>query len=579
MTHPGPTLLFSDRIHAEKYRLPGETFDEANARLCGALKDDDSHYRVIRDITGDMRFLPAGRVQAAMGSPKAVTPYNCYVSGKINDSFTTGEGNIMLRASEAAETMRMGGGIGYNFSHLRPRGSLIKSLMSTASGPISFMHIYNAVCKCVQSSGHRRGAQMGVLRVDHPDIEEFVQIKQQLGVLEGFNISIAVTDAFMEALERGDKQFPLTFEGEVIRYVDPVALWESIMRATWDWAEPGVLFIDAINRMNNLWYCEEIEATNPCGEQPLPPYGACLLGSFNLVRYLKKDLAGYTFDWDQYRADIAPVVRMMDNVVDRAIYPLPQQEQEAKQKRRMGLGITALANAGEALGFPYGSPDFLKFEEQVLTLLRDETYKASALLAAEKGAFPLFDLRYMKGEFIQTLPADVRGLIMEHGIRNSHLTSIAPTGTISLAANNISSSIEPVFEYESKRVVNMPEGQITVDISDYGFRELGVRGVQADDVTADEHLSVLAVAARLVDSAVSKTVNMDGKKMSWDDFKNIYMRAWKDGCKGVTTFNKSGKRMGILLGKEDPEVEVPEVEVADGDSCEFDPATGRRSCE
>ena len=578
MTKPGPTTLFSDRIHAEKYRLPGEQFDEAMARICGALKDDDDHFRTTLDITLGMRFMPAGRVQAAMGSPKAVTPYNCYVSGRIADSFTTGEGNIMLRASEAAETMRMGGGIGYGFSHLRPRGALIKSLMSTASGPISFMHIYDAVCKCVQSSGHRRGAQMGVLRIDHPDIEEFVAIKTQIGVLEGFNISIAVTDEFMTALLNGEDKFALRFEGEAVRYVNPAALWEKVMRATWDWAEPGVLFIDTINRMNNLWYCEEIEATNPCGEQPLPPFGACLLGSFNLVQYLKIDFGGYFFDWDAFRADIPPIVRMMDNVVDRAIYPLPQQEQEAKDKRRMGLGITALANAGEALGLPYGTPGFIDFEDQVLTVLRDETYRASALLAAEKGAFPLYDQRYLCGEFIQTLPHDVFELIRKHGIRNSHLTSIAPTGTISLSADNVSSSIEPVFEHEGQRLVHMPEGQIVVDVADYGFKFLDTKGVKADDVTADEHLAVLATAARLVDSAVSKTINMDGKKMPWDEFQNIYIQAWQDGCKGVTTFNRSGKRMGILLGKEDPEVE-DDTRVEEGSSCEIDLATGRRSCE
>ncbi|WP_174834279.1 adenosylcobalamin-dependent ribonucleoside-diphosphate reductase, partial [Staphylococcus aureus] len=446
-------------------------------RIAAALKDDDQHFADFRDALLGMRFLPAGRIQSAMGSTRQVTPYNCYVSGTINDSFVDGEGSIMVRAAEAAATMRMGGGIGYDFSTLRPRGDLIRKLQSHSSGPISFMHIFDAICKCVASSGHRRGAQMGVMRVDHPDIEEFIHAKQpgkdvqplwdlvaelpegaqkqqlimslqQTLKLTGFNVSVAITDKFMECVASGEP-FPLTFEGRTYREVDARALWDAIMRGTWDWAEPGVLFIDAINRMNNLWYCETIAATNPCGEQPLPPYGACLLGSFNLVKYIYKDGAGrFSFDWDQYREDIPQVVRAMDNVVDRAIYPLPQQKQEAKDKRRMGLGITGLANAAEALGHEYGSPAFLAFEAEVLDTLRDESYLASAHIAKVKGSFPKFDKdKYLQGQFIKTLREDVRDAIAKYGIRNSHLTSIAPTGTISLCADNVSSGIEPVFAY------------------------------------------------------------------------------------------------------------------------------------
>lgn len=571
-TAAGPRLFFSDRIHAEKYRLPGEDFEEANARLCSALKDGMQHEAKILDITRDMRFMPAGRVQAAMGSPKSVTPYNCFVSGTIDDSFVDGNGSIMARAREAAQTMRMGGGIGYDFSNIRPNGELIRSLMSTASGPLSFMDIFDAVCKCVQSSGHRRGAQMGVLRIDHPDVEEFVTAKQDLGRLTGFNLSLAVTDEFMLALKAGERSFDLRFEGRTVRTVNPQVLWEQVMEATWDWAEPGVLFIDTINRMNNLWYCETIAATNPCGEQPLPPFGACLLGSFNLARYVFRTFDRFGFDFDQLRADVAPVVRMMDNVVDRAIYPLEQQRHEAHSKRRMGLGITALANAGEALGHPYGSPGFLEFERQVLTIIRDESYRASVELAREKGHFDLYDSRYLEGQFVATLPRDLQEDIRAYGIRNSHLTSIAPTGTISLAADNVSSSIEPVFEYEATRVVNMPEGTIQVDLSDYGFREFGVRGKQSHQVTAEEHLAVLSVASSLVDSAVSKTCNVDGS-MPWSDFKGIYEKAWENGCKGCTTFNKDGKRMGILLGRK------PEPVVDENASCQWDPVSGRKSCE
>ena len=353
--------------------------------------------------------------------------------------------------------MRMGGGIGYDFSTLRPKGDLIVKLQSRSSGPISFMEIFDAVCRCTSSSGHRRGAQMGVLRIDHPDIFDFVRAKQNETFLKGFNISIAVTDEFMEC-KRDGKPFQLKFGGRVYREVDTNELWDAVMRSTWDWAEPGVLFIDTINRMNNLHYCETIAATNPCGEQPLPPFGACLLGSFNLVRYVSKDMHGWRFDWDRLARDIAPVVRAMDNVVDRARYPLPQQEHEAKSKRRMGLGVTGLANAGEALGLPYGSKGFLDFTRRVLTLVRDESYRASARLAQEKGAFPLYSNEYLDSKFVRTLPEDIQGLIEFYGIRNSHLTSIAPTGTISLCADNISSGLEPVFSYGMERTVIEFEG-------------------------------------------------------------------------------------------------------------------------
>jgi ribonucleoside-diphosphate reductase alpha chain len=578
----GPQNLFSDRLHAEKYRQPGESFRDSSNRVAAALKDSDAHFHEFRDALLHMRFMPAGRIQASMGAPKAVTPYNCYVSGTIADSFVEGDGSIMMRASEAAATMRMGGGIGYDFSTLRPSGDLIVKLASSSSGPISFMNIFDAVCKCVASSGHRRGAQMGVLRIDHPDIEAFILAKQNISTLTGFNISIAITDKFMEHLANG-KAFPLTFNGRVYKEVDPVALWEMIMRSTWDWAEPGVLFIDTINKMNNLYYCETIAATNPCGEQPLPPFGACLLGSFNLVQYIRTSGKGRYFDWDQFVKDIPPVVRAMDNVVDRAKYPLIQQQWEAQNKRRMGLGITALANTAEVLGMPYGSPDFLEFQLKVQEVLRDETYLASSALAKEKGSFPLFDSElFLRGEFAKTLPEHVRAAIKRDGLRNSHLTSIAPTGTISLSADNISSGIEPVFALEGRRLVHMPEGQIEVTVEDYAFQKFGVSGRLSSSVTAQEHVDVLAAASALVDSAVSKTCNVDGS-MPWEDFKNLYVQAWERDCKGCTTFNSDGKRMGILLGKEDPEEtrivqkSSAEPEEPQG-ACFIDPNTGRREC-
>jgi ribonucleoside-diphosphate reductase alpha chain len=586
----GPEVQFCDDLHAMKYRQDGETFRDSVNRVARALADLDSakHYHGLRDALLTMRFLPAGRIQSAMGGSRDVTPYNCYVAGTIPDSYTQRDNpensSIMDRAWEAAQTMRMGGGIGYDFSTLRPRGDMIRKLQSRSSGPISFMHIFDAVCKATSSAGHRRGAQMGVLRVDHPDIMEFVGAKHDQHTLSGFNVSVAVTDEFMAAVARGS-DFTLRWGGQNYQTVDARELWETIMRSTWDWAEPGVLFIDTINRMNNLWYCEKIAATNPCGEQPLPPHGACLLGSFNLVQYLcplsghaKKQIWG--FDWDQLVEDIPHVVRGMDNVVDRARYPLDQQGEEARSKRRMGLGITGLANAAETMGMPYGSPDFLEFEERVLATICRHSYRASALLAKEKGSFPLYDAeRYLASQFIQTLDDETRELIEKHGIRNSHLTSIAPTGTISMTADNVSSSIEPVFSLETQRPVNTPDGPVIVTLRDYAYDRFGTRAKVSADVTAKEHVAVLTTAARLVDSAVSKTVNCDGT-MPWADFVEIYKMAWEQGAKGTTTFNADGRRFALLTGKTErtPEQETVTPEVV-GESCTIDLATGRKSCE
>lgn len=582
MTDPGPQTPFAQYLHAEKYRAAGESFHEAMNRIAGALTDSRPNFLTLREILEDMRFMPGGRIQAAVGAPKRVTPYNCFVSGSIQDSFLEGNGSIMARASEAAATMRMGGGIGYDFSLLRPRGAPIKKLGSVSSGPIEFMGIFDAICKCIASSGHRRGAQMGVLRVDHPDIEEFVHCKQNSDKLTGFNISIAVTDEFMEAV-KSDSDFNLRWGGEVYSTVSARSLWDKIMRSTWDWAEPGVLFIDRINQKNNLYYCEEIAATNPCGEQPLPPYGACLLGSFNLMKYLvgggiDDDGEGAYFNWKQFRADIPMVVRAMDRVIDVATYPMYEQEQEAHNKRRMGLGVTALANCGETLGLPYGSGPFLDFENQVLQVLRDECYRASANLAGERGSFPLFDRdKYLDGQFVRTLPADIRTLIFAKGMRNSHLTSIAPTGTISLAADNVSSGIEPVFAKSIRRTVQTFEGPTEQLVEDYAYSVYGVEPVEANEVTAEQHLEVLAAAQRYMDSACSKTCNVS-PEMPWSDFKQLYMSAWEMGCKGITTFNAGGKRMGILKAV-DEDVQTLKDEVMRELSCDLDPETGRSSCE
>lgn len=565
----GPQLTFSDNLHANKYRSPGESHREAMGRISSVLCDGDDHYQQFRDLLLGMFFLPAGRIQAAIGASKNVTAYNCFVSGTIEDTFVDGHGSIMGRATEAATTMRMGGGIGYDFSTLRPSGSLIKKLQSRTKGPISFLEIYNAVGFCTSSTDDRRGAQMGVLRVDHPDVEQFIRIKQAEGVLPGFNLSLAITDRFMECVKTGEP-FPLVWGGEVHREVDAHAIWEMIMRSTWDWADPGVLFIDTINRMNNLWYCETIVATNPCGEQPLPPYGACLLGSINLVKYLRNDPVDsrWYFDWDQLKADIPAIVRAMDNVVDRTVYPLFEQEKEAKSKRRMGLGVTGLANALEALDHPYGSSGFLKMEGEILDFIANQCYLASIDLAKEKGPFPMFEKsQYLQGQFIQTRSQEVQDGIAEYGIRNSHLTSIAPTGTISLTADNVSAGIEPVIGLSVDRTIQTFDGPTTETLEDYGLRVFGVSGRTIADVTVEEHLAVLATAAHHVDSAVSKTCNV-GDDVPWEDFKQVYMSAWEQGCKGCTTYRAAGKRGGGVIT----------VNKTEGAACATDPLSGHKDC-
>ena len=572
--YEGPQTKLSQEMDEMKYRQSDESFDDKVRRIAGALCDDDEHKYELQDIVGNQRFLPAGRVQAAIGSRRITTAYNCFVSGEIEDSMNS----IMEKASEAAETMRRGGGIGYDFSSIRPRGTLIKSLDSKSSGPVSFMGIFDAVCHTIASSGHRRGAQMGVLRVDHPDIREFVSAKRNSDKLTGFNVSVGITDKFMEALEADDDSFDLVFEGRTYDTISAKELWDQIMESTWDWAEPGVLFIDRIQEMNNLWYCETIAATNPCGEQPLPPHGACLLGSFNLTKYVEDG----EFDFKQYKADIPHIVRAMDNVIDRTIYPLKAQADEAKNKRRMGLGVTGLANAGEMLGYPYASEEFLTWAEKVLACLRDNAYRASARLAKEKGAFPLYREQYLKSNFIRSLPASVKKEIREHGIRNSHLTSIAPTGTISLVSDNVSGGIEPVFSHYYDRTIQTFDGPTIERVEDYAYAR-GVKGVKAGDLSVMQHVEILALASHYVDSAVSKTCNV-GDDVTYEEFKDVYVKAWKMGCKGITTFRAAGRRYGILneAVEEEAQTESATTEVPEEDrapeACFIDPRTGQKEC-
>lgn len=586
-------------VCAPKYLQEGESRKEGMSRIADTLKDSDEHFKQCQEILLDMRFLPAGRVQSSVGSSRITTAFNCFVSDTIEDSMDS----IMQRLGQAAQTMRLGGGDGFDFSGLRPKNSLIKSLNSSSSGPISFMGMWDAMCNTIKSAGHRRGAMMGVLNIAHPDIEEFITCKQQAGVLTNFNISVAITDEFVEAV-RNDTMFNLRFpvnstdDRDVVRVVKARYLWNKIMRNTWDHAEPGVLFIDRINKKNNLYYCETIAATNPCGEQPLPPNGACLLGSFNLTRYceMEYDSEGSpeaaVFNYEQFRKDIPPIVRMMDNVVDRTIYPLEEQKLEAESKRRMGLGITGLANAMSFLGYEYGDADSLIFAEKILEILRDTCYYESTVLAEEKGPFPLFDAdAYPEGEFIKTLPLDIQARIREHGIRNSHLTSIAPTGTISLWAENISSGIEPVFATSYYRNVYMPDGSVRkYYLEDYAYHNWGLKGLTSGEISAKSHVDILCLASRYVDSACSKTANV-GDSVQFDEFKELYLMANEGGASGCTTYRpaaleeKFGSGRGAVLElKKDTEEDgkrqqqVAETSGQEGGACFIDPVTGERQC-
>ncbi len=554
----------TDRL---KYRDgEDETKEEKSWRLARATADDEDHSTRLYDIFNNDRFLMAGRIQAAMGASKQVTAFNCFVSPVIEDDFDS----IFEVLKKGGQTLRLGGGDGFDFSRLRPSGSHITTLDTSASGPLSFMDCFDSMCKTVVSAGHRRGAMMGVLRVDHPDIEAFIKAKHNEDRLRNFNISIGITDDFMRAVE-GDEEFELVHDGRVYKRVNARALWDNIMRSTWDWAEPGVLFLDTINRKNNLHAIETITATNPCGEQPLPPNGACLLGSFNLVAYLRHEPNGWYFDYRRLVEDIHNVVPAMDNIIDRTIYPLPEQKQEALSKRRMGLGVTGVANAMEILGYPYGSKNSKEFLSFVLENIRDECYKASIRLAIKKGPFPLFNANTYGGDFFKTLPEEIIEDVKENGIRNSHLLSIAPTGTISLVAGNVSSGIEPPFSLEYDRNVIFENGRTeTYRLEDYAYDVHDIKGVTADELSGVDHVDMLNLASKYVDSSVSKTCNV-GPDTTFEEFKDLYMRAYKGGASGCTTFRSAGMRGGILKKIEET--------VDDGAACFIDPNTGLRTCE
>ncbi len=512
----------------------------------------------------DFRFIPAGRILAGAGTARAVTLFNCFVMGTIPDSL----GGIFEHLREAAVTMQAGGGVGMDFSTIRPAGSPVRGVGAQASGPLSFMDCWNAMCRTVESAGQRRGAMMGCLRIDHPDIEAFIDAKRDPARLRNFNLSVLVTDAFMQALA-ADAEWPLVFGGVTHRSVPARALWERLMRATYDTAEPGVIFIDRVNAANNLAHCETIAASNPCGEQMLPPYGACLLGSINLARLVDRPFApDAALDEAALGELTATAVRFLDNVIDLSRYPLFDQAAEARAKRRIGLGITGLADALLFCGAVYGSSEAVALTRRWLSVIKREAYRASARLAEEKGAFPLWDEEMLERPNIASLDDETRALIAAHGLRNGCLTSIAPTGTTSLLAGNVSSGIEPVFAYAYTRRIRQPDGSTREQaVEDYAMqvwrRERGdtpppeALFVSAQTLTPSDHLTMQAAAQALVDSSISKTVNCP-EDIGFDAFADVYIEGYHLGCKGLTTY-RPNPVTGSVLSVAAPEVPGPEA--------------------
>jgi len=560
----------AEQIWDMKYRLKdagGKPLDATPedswrrvARALAAVEDqpavwEDRFYAALEDF----RFLPAGRILAGAGTGRSVTLFNCFVMGTIPDSM----GGIFEMLKEAALTMQQGGGIGYDFSTIRPKGAPVAGVAADASGPLSFMDVWDAMCRTIMSAGSRRGAMMATMRCDHPDIEDFIAAKQDSARLRMFNLSVLVTDPFMEAV-KADKPWDLVFGGRVYRTVQARDLWNRIMRATYDYAEPGVIFIDRINAANNLNYCETIAATNPCGEQPLPPYGACLLGSINLARLVQAPFSEVAeIDPSELDDLVRTAVRMMDNTVDASRFPLPQQEAEARAKRRIGLGVTGLADALLMLGLRYGSDEAVAQTEVWMHQIARAAYLASVDLAREKGAFPLFEAdKFLASGTMQAMDADVRDAVRAHGIRNALLTSIAPTGTISLYAGNVSSGIEPVFAYAYKRKVLQPDGSRTEEeVVDYavalwrarhGDAPLPDHFVSAQTLAPMDHVRMQAAAQKWVDSSISKTINCP-EDIDFEAFKDVYLAAWDLGCKGCTTYRPNAVTGSVLTVSETSE--------------------------
>jgi len=563
-----PTVAsISQQIWDMKYRLKtpeggaiDRTIEDTWRRVATALAAAEREPAVwaerFYDALSDFKFLPAGRVVAGAGSGRNVTLFNCFVMGTIEDDM----GSIFGHLREAALTMQQGGGIGYDFSTLRPKGAPVKGVGADASGPLSFMDVWDAMCRTIMSAGYRRGAMMATMRCDHPDIEAFIEAKREPGRLRMFNLSVLVTDAFMQAVKE-DAPWDLTFGGTHFKTMQARDLWDKIMRATYAYAEPGVIFIDRINRLNNLYYAETISATNPCGEQPLPPYGACLLGSINLAALVKEPFSDKArLDMDELNRLVPLAVRMMDNVVDVSRFPLEQQTKEAKAKRRIGLGVTGLADALILCGLRYGSAKAVATTEAWMRAIEHAAYLASTELAREKGAFPLFDKeKYLAGENIKSLDAEVRAAIAANGIRNALLTSVAPTGTISIFADNVSSGLEPVFSFKYTRNVLMPDGsRREEEVSDHAYRLFRrLKGdsaplpdyfVDAQALAPADHVVMQAAVQKYIDSSISKTINVPAD-FPFEQFKDVYLQAYELGCKGCTTYRPNEVTGAVLEAK------------------------------
>jgi ribonucleoside-diphosphate reductase alpha chain len=560
----------AEQIWDMKYRLKspeGKALDETVedtwariARALAAVEDTPSEWEPrFYAALEDFRYLPAGRIVAGAGTGRSVTLFNCFVMGTIPDSMA----GIFEALKEAALTMQQGGGIGYDFSTIRPKGAPVSGVAADASGPLSFMDVWDAMCRTIMSAGSRRGAMMATMRCDHPDIEDFIAAKADPARLRMFNVSVLATDAFMEAV-KADGPWELTFGGQVYKTLPARDLWNKMMRATYDYAEPGVIFIDRINAENNLQYAETIAATNPCGEQPLPPYGACLLGSINLARLVAEPFAeGADIDTNDLADLVATSIRMMDNVVDASRFPLEAQAQEAHAKRRIGLGVTGLADALAMTGLRYGSEEAAARTGHWMEVIANAAYRASALIAAEKGAFPLYDAAaYAKAPMIRRLDPEVQALIARHGLRNALLTSVAPTGTISLYAGNVSSGIEPVFAHAYTRKVLMPDGtRREEEVVDYavqlwrdlnGDADLPAHFVTAQDLAPLEHVRMQAAAQPWVDSSISKTINVPAD-IGFETFKDVYLEAYETGCKGCTTYRPNDVTGSVLsVGEQAP---------------------------
>ncbi|MBM3519154.1 MAG: adenosylcobalamin-dependent ribonucleoside-diphosphate reductase [Alphaproteobacteria bacterium] len=560
-----------------KYRLKaddGSAMDESPdaswwrvAKAVAAAEAPDARERWATSFHGllsDYRFLPAGRILAGAGTSRAVTLFNCFVMGTLADSLA----GIFDGLKDAALTMQQGGGIGHDFSTLRPKGAPVRGVGADASGPLSFMDVWDAMCRTIMSAGARRGAMMGTMRCDHPDIESFIAVKRDPQRLRNFNLSVLVTDPFMAAV-KADRDWPLVFAGKTYRIVRARALWDQIMRATYDYAEPGVIFIDRINAENNLSYCETIAATNPCGEQPLPPHGACLLGSLNLARFVTDPFSSTARLDEEGLAKAATLaVRFMDDVIDVSNYPLAAQKEEAMAKRRIGLGVTGLADALVMCGLTYGAPPAVEKAARWMAVIEEAAYRSSIELAKERGPFPLFDAtRYGKTGHAAKLPQPLRQEIARHGIRNGLLTSIAPTGTISLFAGNVSSGIEPIFSISYERKIRLADGSRRNErVTDYAAAQWqALKGkeallpsafVTAETLAPEAHLAMQAAVQRHVDSSISKTINVPAG-LAFEEFRAVYERAYDLGLKGCTTF-RPNEVTGSVLSVE-PAVKSGEV--------------------